>query len=240
VVSRNLQRLSEDLPVIAKVRGRWHITPLGRQVNVLNRKYLEDFAQFTGAKKKGPHAATLTVPENSLLVVINAQKALHDPARGRRSNLSAEENILRLLAVWRKKKRPIIHVKHASENPNSFFFRDGPGFDFIPNIEPRGKETLVEKSKASAFTGTSLEKLIRASKVEAVVLVGFTGGECIDATARQASDLGFRTIVVGDATATFDIVGLKGKLVKANKVHKDFLSHLQAMFAEVVDTENLL
>ncbi len=238
VVSRNLQRLANELPVLSKAKGRWRISPLGRQLNVISRQYLGELEHLTksSSKMKRPASLEAPVPENSLLVVINAQKALHDPARGRRSNTNAEENILKLLSFWRKRRRPVVHVKHVSENPASFFYHKSSGVEFIPNLEPVKNEHVIEKTKASAFTGTKLEKFIHETKADGLVLVGFTGGECIDATARQASDLGFKTFIIGDATATFDVVGPKGKLIKADKVHKNTLAHLHAMFAEVLET----
>lgn len=69
-----------------------------------------------------------------------------------------------------------------------------------------------------------------------IILTGFTANECIDATARQASDLGFSTYVVADATATFDFHGDDGKLFKADRVHRLILANLQALFAKVVET----
>jgi nicotinamidase-related amidase len=242
VVSRNLQRLATELPVLMKIRGRWCISPLGRQLNILTRKYLDELQHFAkvGSKSKSKLPIVPPIPENSLLIVINAQKALHDPAKGRRSNATAEENILKILSFWRKRKRHVVHIKHVSQSPNSFFYFKSPGVDFISKIEPVAGENIFEKTKASAFVGTQLEKFISDAEVDAVVLVGFTGGECIDATARQSSDLGFHTFVVGDATATFDIVGPKGKLIKADKVHKNTLAHLNAMFAKVLETSEAL
>lgn len=238
VVSRNLQRLAGEIPVLVKAAGRWRISPLGRQLNIVSRQYLSELERLTknSSRKKSILSPQNLVPEHSLLVIINAQRALHDPARGRRSNSGAEANILKILSQWRKKRRPIVHIQHVSDNPSSFFHRDNSGVEFIPELRPVGNEHVIEKSKASAFTGTKLETFIRQVKPEALLLVGFTGGECIDATARQASDLGFRTLVVGDATATFDVVGSKGKLIRAAKVHKNTLDHLHAMFAEVLDT----
>lgn len=242
VVSRNLQRLANEIPVLLKVNGRWRISPLGRQLNVVSKKYLAELTSLTksGTKNKAFSLPQVVIPENSLLVIVNAQKALHDPAQGRRSNSHAEANILKILSFWRKKKRPIVHIPHISENPSSFFYRDSTGIEFIPGLGPIGKEHVIKKSKSSAFTDTKLEVFVGQLKAEALVLVGFTGGECIDATARQSSDLGFRTFVIGDATATFDIVGPKGKLIKADKVHRNTLNHLHAIGAEVVETKDIV
>jgi nicotinamidase-related amidase len=207
----------------------------------LNREYLEKAELLTESGRS--QKATLfqsILPKHSLLIAINTQKALRDPAMGSRSNSEAEKNILRLFAHWRKEQRPILHVKHVSENPDSFFYRHGPGVDFISGLEPKKTETILEKNKSSAFTGTNLEKFIRRIQPEALVLVGFTGGECIDATAKQAHDLGYKTFVIDDATASFDIVGPNGKLHKATKVHRNILANLHAHFAEVIETESAL
>ena len=240
VVSRNLQKLASERPVLAKAGGRWRITPLGRQLNVLSREHLSNLEKLIGNSRAKQTLVRPVIPANSALVAINTQKALHDPSRGRRSNSRAEVNIQKLLQHWRHLRKPIIHIKHVSENPASFFYKDSPGVNFIDGLEPESTELVIEKSKASAFIGTKLEKILLKMKLDALVLVGFTGGECIDATARQSSDLGFRTFVVGDATATFDIVGPSGKVHRAEKVHKATLASLHALFAEVIDTEAVI
>jgi len=79
---------------------------------------------------------------------------------------------------------------------------------------------VIEKLKSSAFAETALLKELNRRSVESVVLTGFTANECIDATARQSAEFGFQTIVVGDATASFDIQGHDGKLYRADLVHK--------------------
>ncbi len=241
VVSRNLQKLAGIAPVIAKVAGRWHLTPLGKRVNVFSRQFLGGFSQLlAGPKPKKGEVPIPLVPERAILLVINGQKSLQDSWRGSPSNLSAEQNIGKLLAHWRRTGRLIVHVKHISQNPESPFFTRSPGCDFMETLQPQKGEVVIEKRRASAFAETNLLKFLRKKKPEALVLVGFTAAECIDATARQASDLGFLTFVVGDATATFDLRGPKNQLYKAVKLHKITLAKLHALFAEVVETEKLL
>lgn len=237
VISRRLKDLASLAPVIIKVGGRWQITSLGRQLNSFHRQYLSEFQTIVplGFSKE---RSTL-VPNGALLIVINAQKALHFPNQGKRSNLKAEDNILTLLKFWRKRKWPVLHVKHVSDRLGSLFYRESEGAQFIQGFEPQGKEIVLEKQKASAFAKTSLEENILKLKAPAIVLVGFTAGECIDATARQASDLDIPTFVISDATATFDLIGPKGKLHKAEKVHRSVLANLHAHFADVIETASL-
>lgn len=242
VVSRNLQRLGADLPVITKHSGKWRMTELGRQVNQLTREYLKTLESRlpSGLSNPDKSADKPCFCHDALLVVINAQNGLHDPVQGHRNNSGAENNIQRLLEYWRANKRPVVHVKHVSDDASSLFYRLSGGVSFIPALSPNKDETVIEKSKSSAFSGTILQELVTHSNFSALVLTGFTAGECIDATARQSSDLGFTTYVVSDATATFDIVGPDGALHKAERVHNLLLANLHNFFAEIVDTNYLL
>jgi nicotinamidase-related amidase len=75
---------------------------------------------------------------------------------------------------------------------------------------------------------------------DAVVITGFTANECIDASAKQACDLGLATYVVGDATAMFDVPGPGGSFHKADRVHRLVLANLHAFFATILETAPLL
>ncbi|MNL66180.1 Isochorismatase family protein [compost metagenome] len=70
--------------------------------------------------------------------------------------------------------------------------------------------------------------------------MGFTANECIDATARDAAALGFLTQVVSDATAMFDMQGPNGKLLKADRLHKLTMANLNAFYAKVLKTSDLI
>ena len=56
----------------------------------------------------------------------------------------------------------------------------------------------------------------------------------------MAGNLGFTTLVVDDATATYDRVGHDGTLYLAEDVHKLSLATLYREFASIVRTEDLL
>lgn len=238
VVSRNLQRMAEVYPVLEKVKGRWEITPLGKQINLHTASYLEKHNELLSKTLNKKSLKSTHIPENSVLIIINAQKALLDATQDGRNNSEAERNIFRLLEFWRSKKRHVVHVKHVSENPSSHFFRSSAGGHFIEALSPQGQEHIVEKTKSSAFSHTNLEALLKGST--SVVLAGFTANECIDASARDAASLGFEVHVVGDASATFDLRDPSGKLIKAERVHKLTLANLNAFYAQVLNTDEVL
>jgi len=56
----------------------------------------------------------------------------------------------------------------------------------------------------------------------------------------MAGNLGYDTVVVSDATATFDKVGYDGQRYTAEVIHDTTLASLHEEFAEVLATEDLL
>lgn len=239
VISRNLQKLAETAPVIVKQKGRWQITPLGRQINEVSRKYLAELNLLTTPVLEKKKLSAYSSPK-SALIIINAQMALLDPAQGSRNNALAENNIAKILADYRNTNKAIIHIKHVSDNPASAFYHEASGSKFLPALAPLGDEKVIEKRKSSGFTDTHLAEFLSKENLDPLIITGFTANECIDATAREASELGFCPYVVGDATASFDFIGLDGRLEKADRIHRLVLANLNALFAKVIQTQDLL
>jgi len=79
-----------------------------------------------------------------------------------------------------------------------------PGADILPAVAPVGDEPIVVKRRVGAFTYTDLELLLRARKLETVVLVGVATSGVILSTVRYGSDAGFRFVVVADGCADPD------------------------------------
>ncbi|WP_434625838.1 N-carbamoylsarcosine amidohydrolase [Azospirillum sp. B2RO_4] len=67
---------------------------------------------------------------------------------------------------------------------------------FCPEVAPRADEVVISKQYASAFFGTSLAPMLHAMGVDTVVLAGCSTSGCIRASAVDAVQHGFRTIVV--------------------------------------------
>ncbi len=75
-----------------------------------------------------------------------------------------------------------------------------------PGLDPEPGDLRVEKTAASAlFPGRSpLDGLLRARGIDTVLVAGTVTNVCVEATARDAATLAYRTIVVGDACAGVD------------------------------------
>jgi nicotinamidase-related amidase len=173
------------------------------------------------------------------LLLIDVQQAFTDPSWGPRNNPGAEANLRRLLEAFRASGRPVLHVKHDSTEPGSTLRPGLPGNALIAGLEPAGDEPLFGKCVNSAFIGTGLEEYLHGRGIEGLVLGGFITNHCVSTTARMAGNLGFRTVVVADACATFDFRDGEG-VIPAETMHRIGLAELRGEFAEVLDTETVL
>lgn len=183
---------------------------------------------------------TVTIPQNTALIIVDMQKGFDEPKWGVRNNQFAEKNIAKLLKVWRQTKRPIFHIKNDSTEPNSPLRPNMPGNEIKDIVKPLKNEPIIVKNVNSALIGTDLEKRLRKNGITNLVLVGLTTDHCVSTTARMAGNLGFKVYVVSDATATFDRKGFNGKYYSAKKMHEFALVSLQNEFATIINTKFLM
>src|SRR5213076_2512746 len=157
-----------------------------------------------------------------------------------RNNPALEANIARLQRGWRSTGRPLIHVQHLSRLPDSPLRPHQPGCQIKDEVRRLPGELVVQKSVNSAFIGTDLEAELRRRGYATLVIAGLQTNLCVSTTARMAGNLGFKTYVVSDATATFDNVGPTGKRYASDLLHDVALADLNGEFATVVDTKTVL
>lgn len=174
------------------------------------------------------------------LIVIDMQRGINDPVLGRRNNPQAEDNIAGLLAFWREAGAPVVHVRHISRSPRSVFWPGQPGAEFQDRFQPHGHEHVLEKNVPDAFINGALERWLHVRAIDEVVIVGVITNNSVEATARSAGNLGFRTFVVADATYTFDKTDFAGHARTADEVHAMSLANLQGEYASIVTTRQLL
>ena len=179
------------------------------------------------------------LPANATLIVIDVQVGFDAAYWGERNNPGAEQTIARLLTRWRESRRPVIHVRHDSTEPESALRPDGPGNAIKREAAPRPGEPVIGKRVNSAFIGTDLEARLKAQDSDTVVLCGFTTNHCVSTTARMASNLGFRTFILSDGTVAFAMKSPGGRLIPATEMHEVGMAELQGEFATIVTTDEL-
>ncbi len=180
------------------------------------------------------------LPDTAALLVIDVQEALDDPRQPPRNNPNAEANIARLLAAWRTTGRRCVHIRDDSLDPASLFAPGQPGNAIKKVVAPLPDEWLIAKHVHSAFIGTDLEARLRGAGITTLVVTGLVANHCVESTARMASNLGFDTYVVGDATAAYDGTGLDGTHYAADTIHAMTLMNLHKEFATITTTDEVL
>ncbi len=82
---------------------------------------------------------------------------------------------------------------------SAFSEKDSPLSEICAEVGPVDGDTVFTKSDASAFDGGALERKLRGDGIEWLFVAGVWTEACIQATAKQAVDLGFRVVLVKDA-----------------------------------------
>ena len=183
---------------------------------------------------------TLSIEKDTVLLLIDIQEGFKHPKWGGRNNPCAEAKIAQVLGTWRVNERPVIHVQHVSQEHASVFAPNSPGMALQEFARPVDGELLVQKRVNSAFIGTELDRILKERGATALVVVGFTTDHCVSSTVRMAANLGYRTIVVSDGTATFERRLSDNKPVRPEIIHRIHLLSLQGEFAEVLDADAVL
>jgi nicotinamidase-related amidase len=135
-------------------------------------------------------------------------------------------NIQRLLEHFRRASLPVVYLRLCGTKPDRsdlhpFFaetYHKGllAGFDdvyplakdpmaaVIPGISPLRGEIIIDKTTFSPFTSTGVDGLLRRMGVSELVFTGLATSQCVETTARDASDRGYGVIHVEDAQADYD------------------------------------
>jgi len=78
------------------------------------------------------------------LLVVDVQRGFEDPALGPRDNPHAEENVAKLIAVWRRRGDPIVVVQH--DWPGGPLERGTPGFELKEAVAGEPDLRIVKDS----------------------------------------------------------------------------------------------
>lgn len=172
------------------------------------------------------------------LLIVDAVQAYLDRASPLYAGVEeALGSIARLLEAARSTAKPVIFtnvVYRTDGRDGGLFFKKVPALKafvegsslgaFPAEIEPRAGEVVVSKQYPSAFFGTPLASMLVSSKIDTLLIAGFSTSGCVRATALDALCYGFVPFVVRDACGD-----------RHSGPHESNLFDLQAKYAEVVD-----
>jgi len=98
---------------------------------------------------------------------------------------------------------------------------DDPASQVIAELKPHDpgeKITEILKTTYSAFTSSQFEKFLRDKGIVTLVCTGLATSQCVETTARDASDRGFEIIHIEDAQADYDEISHNSSLYSSQGV----------------------
>lgn len=146
-----------------------------------------------------------------------------------------------LLKAFREKQLPVVFTTVAYHGESQArVFRDRvpalnilePGTAWVevdPRLEPLEGEPVIEKQWASAFFKTRLNEILKASRVDSLVVTGLTTSGCVRATAVDGLQNDYKVVIPREAVGD-----------RNEEAHRANLFDLNAKYADVLDLEGVL
>ena len=152
-------------------------------------------------------------------------------------------NVKRLLSFFRQHKLKVVYMTIGSKMPD---YSDAlPHFrllfkglnnhegtrehEILDEIKPIEGEYVVNKTTTSAFWSSGIDSLLRSLGTKYLLFTGVSTNMCVEGTARDASDIGYRCVMVEDALAT-----------SQEELHRTALINFQRFYGRAASTDEIL
>jgi maleamate amidohydrolase len=179
--------------------------------------------------------------ERPALLVVDASVGFTDPRSPLGADFSDEvARIDRLIGEAHRRGWPVFlsTVVYRHRDEARVFRKKLPDLDLLvagsplvaidPRLHPGAGDRVFEKTHASAFHGTGLAGWLRAAEIDTVIVTGFTTSGCVRASAVDALQHDFRTVVVEDAVGDRD-----------PDAHRANLRDLGLKYADLISTDRI-
>ncbi|HEX2547042.1 MAG TPA: isochorismatase family cysteine hydrolase [Ramlibacter sp.] len=156
---------------------------------------------------------------------------------------SVVPNAVRMLSLFRRIGRPVLHVTVGAATPDA---RDAPvhmrklfsatenyvgshEHEILAEVKPQPGEHVIRKTTIGAFASTGIDSLLRALDCEQLYLLGVSTNMCVETTAREAADRGYLVTLVEDGCGTTHA-----------DLHDSTMRNFQRLFGRVCSTDAAL
>lgn len=138
------------------------------------------------------------------LIVIDVQESFRaDPLWETISDPKIADKVNRLVRHARRAGDLVVWVLHSEPGSGGAFDPALGHVRLLEELERREDgEPLIQKTSHNSFTTTNLQQLLTEHGVRELAVCGIRTEQCVETTARVASDLGYQVTFVVDATAT--------------------------------------
>jgi nicotinamidase-related amidase len=173
--------------------------------------------------------------KDSVLVIIDAQDEYIYGSLPAQDYKEANVVISSLLDKYRKQNGHVVHVLHRMNSDEApVFSPNGMLTKEMDGIEAIEGEAIVWKKHAGSFSETNLAELVNKTGLKKLVLTGYMAHGCVSSTAREATTLGYETLVVEDGVGQRDM-----KDIPAAQIKVVVMTEIDDMFGTVVKSSQI-
>jgi nicotinamidase-related amidase len=143
---------------------------------------------------------------HNALIVIDMQESFRArPLWRTLHNPDLIANVGRLVDAARQRGDEVVWVLHTEEGSGGEFDPANGHVRLLDGFASGKGEPVVVKSSHNAFSTTNLHQVLTMRGVGSIAVCGLRTEQCVETTARVASDFGYAVTFVTDATGTFPI-----------------------------------
>lgn len=195
--------------------GRW-----GLLVIDLQRYYVEPECNFVRFFEHVERGASDYVRERVARTVLPSLQPVVDAARGCRAP------VVYLRLCGEKADRSDLHrhfvrvYKEALEAgfPDLYPLRGERAAEVLPEVAPQPGDVVIDKTTYSGFTFSKLPEVLAELRLDTLVMAGLATSQCVETTARDASDRGFRVVHLEDCQADYHDISHRASLFASRNV----------------------
>ena len=170
---------------------------------------------------------------DSALIMIDCQNTYRRGVMQLEGAEDAFAEAARVLARARASGIPVFHIMHDAGQGSPYDITAEIG-RISSEVAPADGEPVVIKHYPSSFFQTDLGAQLDKTGRRDLVLAGFMTHMCVNSTARDAFNLGYRPTIVASATATRELLVPGGAPVPAATLQTATLAGIADLFALVV------
>ncbi len=184
----------------------------------------------------------LGVGRHPALLVVDVTIAFTDPESPLGAEVGEMVNAIAcLLDAFRQRELPVFFTTVSYDAPDQAraFRNKLPALEILkagseavridPRVAPHSGESVVVKHLASGFFGTDLDQQLMAANADSVLVTGLTTSGCVRASAVDALQHGYRTVVPREAVGDRD-----------QPAHEANLHDIDGKYGDVLALEEVL
>ncbi len=120
------------------------------------------------------------------------------------------------------------HPLYKMVSENRLVLAAGSGAEIHASVAPKQDELVLNKTSVDPFVTTRLAQHLQIVGADTIVIMGFSTNFVVESTARTASDMGYRVVVVRDACGG-----------RSDEDHEYSMSNFMPMFATIAGAEEV-